>query len=233
MEAIILAGGFGTRLSHIVSDVPKPMAPVDNKPFLDYILKYLTESGINKIIIAVGYKQEVIKQHLGIKYDNCEIEYSSEDKPLYTGGAIKKALKLCKEDNVFVVNGDTFFNVSLNKMAIFHKQNRSNLTVALKELNNFDRYGTVEIDENFRITSFKDKNHTDSGKINGGLYLMNKGLLDKINEEKFSFETDFMEKCTGQFRVYGFLSQGYFIDIGIEQDFNKAQLDFKSGEFYE
>ena len=233
MEAIILAGGFGTRLSHIVSDVPKPMAEVDNKPFLEYILKYLTDNGIDRIIIAVGYKQDIIKQYFGNKYANCEIEYSSEDKPLYTGGAIKKALKLCKEDNVFVVNGDTFFNVSLNKMAIFHKQNRSNLTVALKELNNFDRYGTVEIDENFRITSFKDKNHTDSGKINGGLYLMNKGLLDKIDEEKFSFETDFMEKYTEQFSMYGFLSQGYFIDIGIEVDYKKAQIDFKSGEYYE
>lgn len=233
MEAIILAGGFGTRLAHIVSDVPKPMAPVYNKPFLEYILKYLTDSGIDKIIMAVGYKQEIIKEYFGSKYCSCEIEYSSEDKPLFTGGAIKKALRLCKENNIFVVNGDTFFNVNIQKMAIFHKEKKSDLTLALKEMNNFDRYGTVEMNEKHRITSFKDKKYTDLGKINGGLYLMNKELLDKMSEEKFSFETDFMEKYTEQFSMYGFFSQGYFIDIGVESDYKKAQIDFKSGEYNE
>lgn len=233
MEAIILAGGFGTRLAHIVSDVPKPMALVYNKPFLEYVLKYLIDNGISKIVIAVGYKQEVIKKYFGEKYGSCEIKYSSEDKPLFTGGAIKKALDICESEDVVVLNGDTFFNVSLKEMILFHTKNKSELTLALKEMNNFDRYGTVEVDENFRITSFKDKKYTNSGKINGGLYIIKKEILNGIHEEKFSFETDFMEKHIEESRMYGFLSKGYFIDIGIEMDYRKAQDDFQSGEYYE
>ena len=143
MEAIILAGGLGTRLSHIVKDVPKPMAPVAGRPFLEYILDYLIENDIKRVILATGYKHEIIEQHFGNLYKNIEIIYSVENEPLFTGGAIKKALSKCKENNVFIINGDTYFNVDLKEMKKFHIESNSEITIATKLMYDFERYGTV------------------------------------------------------------------------------------------
>lgn len=225
MEAIILAGGFGTRLAHIVKDVPKPMADVCGKPFLTYILDDIINKGITKSILAVGYKKEIIMNYFGSEYHNCYIEYSDEDKPLFTGGAIKKALKKCKDENVLIINGDTFFDVDLKGMFDSHIQNNADITVACKEMLNFDRYGTVSIEKG-RITEFKEKVFTEKGIINGGIYIIKRNLLNDIKEEKFSFETDYMEKKIKNKNIYAFLSDGYFIDIGIEKDYYKAQEDF-------
>jgi D-glycero-alpha-D-manno-heptose 1-phosphate guanylyltransferase len=229
MEAIILAGGFGTRLSHIVKDVPKPMAPVNGKPFITYVIKFLIEQGVNKIVMAVGYKKESIITYFGEKYAGCEIAYSDEDKPLFTGGAIKKALRQCTNKNIIILNGDTFFEVELKKMLESHKNNCADITVACKPMKSFDRYGTVNI-KNERIVGFNEKVYMESGIINGGVYIVKRNLLEDIKKEKFSFETDFMEKNVLKRRVCAFLSDGYFIDIGIEKDYYKAQEDFKRYE---
>ncbi|WP_312647418.1 nucleotidyltransferase family protein [Aminipila sp.] len=229
MEAIILAGGFGTRLSHIVSDVPKPMAPVENQPFIKYIVDDLIQKGISKIVFAVGYKKYCIIDFFGGQYKNCKIEYSEEDTPLLTGGAIKKAIKNCIEDLVFIINGDTFFDVNLNEMMDFHKLKQSEVTIASKAMKDFDRYGTLVLQEN-RILEFKEKQKCKNGIINGGYYLINKDLLDNVNIDKFSFENDYLEKKTRQNRMFAFLSDGYFIDIGVEEDYKKAQKDFMSYE---
>jgi D-glycero-alpha-D-manno-heptose 1-phosphate guanylyltransferase len=227
MEAIILAGGFGTRLKHIVSDVPKPMAPVCEKPFLKYILDYLADNGINKIIMAVGYKKDAIIKHFGNSYREREIIYSSEDTPLFTGGAIKKALMNCNNDHVFIINGDTFFEVNLEKMQEFHYKNNSMLTIATKEMFNFERYGTVSTNNN-RIIDFKEKRFMEHGYINGGIYYMNRNMLDDIHITKFSFETDVMAKKVREIPMFAYLCTGYFIDIGIAEDYFKAQKDFKT-----
>jgi len=120
METIILVGGFGTRLSHIVSDVPKPMIPVNGKPFLKYLFDYLLKNGVTYIILAVGYKSEIIQKYFGDDYKGISITYSVENTPLGTGGAIKKALDCCNEKYVFIVNGDTYFDVDLKQMKDFH-----------------------------------------------------------------------------------------------------------------
>ena len=229
MEAIILAGGFGTRLAHIVKDVPKPMAPVCKKPFLTYILDDIISKGIDKVVLAVGYKKEIIENYFKDNYNNCSVEYSDEDKPLFTGGAIKKSLYKCKDENVLVINGDTFFDVDLKSMLDFHVKNNADITVACKKMFDFDRYGTVNIEKG-RIIEFKEKVFTKEGVINGGIYIIKKDLLNCIQEEKFSFETDFMEKEVGNKNIYAFLSDGYFIDIGIEKDYYKAQEDFAKNE---
>lgn len=226
MEAIILAGGFGTRLAHIVKDVPKPMAPVCGVPFLTYIIDDIMNKGVKKAILAVGYKKKIIEDYFKDKYYTCDIEYSDEDKPLFTGGAIKKALNKCKDENVLVINGDTFFDVDLEDMLNFHIQNNADITVACKKMFDFDRYGTVNIEDG-RITEFKEKVFIEEGIINGGIYIIKKDLLNCMQEEKFSFETDFMEKEVCNKRIYAFLSDGYFIDIGIEKDYYKAQEDFR------
>lgn len=227
LECIILAGGFGTRLAHIVSDVPKPMAPVAGQPFLKYILDDLIEKGITRIVIAVGYKKESIITYFRQNYNSCEIIYSIEGEPLLTGGAIKKALLKCQEENVFVVNGDTFFDVDLLAMEKLHIKNTADLTIATSEMANFDRYGTI-IMKNDRITKFLEKKPLSHGIINGGIYLVKKDLLTSFKRNKFSFEKEILEEKVNEIKIFAFLSTGYFIDIGIPEDYQKAQIDFHS-----
>jgi len=224
MEAIILAGGFGTRLSNILFDVPKPMAPVNGKPFLKYVFDYLLKNGITHAILALGYKAEVIQKYFGDKYKGISITYSIEDFPLGTGGAIKKALSCCNEDDVFVLNGDTYFDVNLKEMKLFHDNKKSNLTIAVKAMRDFDRYGTVVIEDHM-IKRFEEKKPTDQGKINGGIYLIKKTIFDLVDEESFSFEKIMLE--SGIIDIYAFESEGYFIDIGVPEDYYRAQKDFK------
>lgn len=225
MEAVILAGGFGTRLTHIVNDVPKPMAPVAGQPFLRYIVEDLIAKGITRVVIAVGYKKESIMTYFGYSYNGCEIVYSDEDKPLFTGGAMKKALTMCREDSVFVINGDTFFDVNLQAMAAEHMKNKADLTIATKKMEDFKRYGALII-ENDKIIAFMEKKPTKCGIINGGMYLVKKDLLTVVTEDRFSFETEIMEKKVKEIKIYAFKSSGYFIDIGVPEDYAKAQMDF-------
>ena len=220
MEAIILAGGFGTRLSTVVFDVPKPMAPINDRPFLEYLLEDLNEKGINRVILAVGYKKEIIKSHFKKKYKNIDIIYSNEDIPLGTGGAIKKALTLAEDENIFIINGDTFFDVDLKEMYQFHKKNNSKLTLAIKEMEKFDRYGSLIL-EGYKIIKFEEKKYIDKGYINGGIYLIDKKLLIQEKKESFSFEKEILENENFQIEKYGYKSERYFIDIGIPRDYYK------------
>ncbi len=221
MEAIVLAGGFGTRLAHIVKDVPKPMAPINGKPFLWYMFKYLRNNGVNRVILATGYMHNVIENYFGNNFMGIEIVYSQEISPLGTGGAIKKALSLCKNKDVFVINGDTFFNIKLRIMLKKHLLNDSFVTVATKYMKDFSRYGCVKIHNN-KIIEFLEKKPTELGYINGGIYLLNKNLLNDIQKENFSFETDFLEKDTFKKNINCYKSKAYFIDIGVEEDYYRA-----------
>lgn len=223
MEAIILAGGFGKRLSHVVPGVPKPMAPINGRPFLTYIFDYLSNNGVTHTILAVGYKADIIKEYFGKVYNGIKITYSFEDTPLGTGGAIKNALDYCKNKDIFIINGDTFFDVDLNEMKEFHVSKKSKLTLAVKLMANYDRYGSI-ITDNDKIKSFEEKKPTVQGKINGGIYLLNKSIFDSVCQKSFSFEKLILE--AGNVDIYAFESEGYFIDIGVPKDYYKAQEDF-------
>lgn len=227
LEAIVLAGGLGTRLAHIVSDVPKPMASVSGRPFLRYILDNIIMQGIDRIILAVGYKQECICSYFGNSYRGAQIIYSSEDKPLNTGGAIKKAILHCTGKDIFIVNGDTYFDVNLIKMLKFHKRVHADVTIATKVMSNFDRYGTIQKNEE-RIVAFEEKKPTSFGIINGGIYLIHKDLLNIANQESFSFEKEILERHLNNLRICSFNSDGYFIDIGVPKDYFLAQSDFEN-----
>jgi len=229
-EAIVLAGGFGTRLAHIVSDVPKPMAPVCGKPFLQFILDDLACKGVRRVILAVGYKKECIETYFGERYAGMELIYSPEDRPLFTGGAIRKAMSCIEGDRAFVINGDTYFDVDFDAMELAHRKNNAVLTIAVKPMKDFERYGTVEKDGECRITAFREKQPCKKGEINGGIYLLEKAEMLAIEEEKFSFETAYMEAHVNVKAMYAFRSDGYFIDIGIPEDYAKAQRDFEGHE---
>lgn len=225
MEAIILAGGFGTRLQSVVKDVPKPMADINGRPFLVYILEYLLKYDITKIILSVGYKKEIIENYFRNRYKEMEILYSKEDEPLGTGGAIKKALSLCDDENITVLNGDTFFDVDLNALMQEHKKTDADVTLSLKEMHDFDRYGKVILDKN-RVVTLSEKEFSISGLINGGVYIMHKNVLHHY-DGKFSFEQDFLKDNLSKVNVYSYVDEGYFIDIGIPEDYKKAINDFK------
>ena len=222
MEAIVLAGGLGTRLRSVVSDVPKPMAPINNKPFLEYILEFLKNQNIKKVILSVGYKWEVIKDYFGDKYKNIELIYNIEKERLGTGGAIKDALESVENENIYVLNGDTFFDIDLSKMKL--KDNL--IEIALKKMEDFDRYGVVEIDKSGYIQKFKEKSYYQEGFINGGIYLLKKDIFKNFDlPTKFSFE-EFLESNFKNLKAKGRVFNGYFIDIGIPEDYKKAKRYF-------
>ena len=230
VEAIVLAGGFGTRLMHVVSDVPKPMAPVCGKPFLQYILDDLANKGVDRVVLAVGYKRESIEEHFGLTYAGMELVYYSEDKPLFTGGAIRQAMGHILGKRAFVVNGDTYFDVALDEMEHVHVCSGAVLTIAVKPMRGFDRYGTVCTDENRRVTAFLEKRFCEAGEINGGIYLLEKAEMTALEQERFSFETEYMEVHVADRPIYAFRSEGYFIDIGVPEDYARAQKDFAGHE---
>ncbi len=226
MEAIVLAGGFGTRIQSVVSDVPKPMAPVAGKPFLYYILQNLVKQNINKIILAVGYKRESILNHFGDKFERADLLYSIEDIPLGTGGGIRKALEMTENEEVLIINGDTYFDLSFKELVLFHHKGSFDLTLGLKKMENFNRYGTVIVKED-RVIGMKEKFPCKKGLINGGVYVLNRSLLGEFPlNSRFSFESEILEKEFNHLRFGAFISDDYFIDIGIPEDYAKAQVDF-------
>ena len=228
MEAIVLAGGMGTRLQSVVSDVPKCMAQVAGKPFLYYLLTTLEIRGFKHVILSLGYKYEVIKTWIENFETSIKIKCVIEDTLLGTGGAVKLALSKAEQSNVFVFNGDSYLGLDYSALLKCHIDKKSLATIALKQMFCFDRYGKVEIDEEARIVSFGEKQYCDVGFINGGVYVLNRNALDKF-PEKFSLEKDFFEPEVLNGTLSGFPTDGYFIDIGIPEDYLRAQSDFKDG----
>ena len=226
-EAIILAGGFGTRLQNVVKDLPKPMAPVNGRPFLTYILDYLIDYQYNKVVLSVGYLHEKIETFFGTHYKSLTIDYAVEEEPLGTGGGILNAMSKCTADNVLVINGDTMFKVDLDAFERFHEEKGGLLSIVLREVEDVSRYGSVTISDDNLIALFAEKQVTSGrGYINGGVYLINRKLFEKHPQpKKFSFEKDLMTKFYTQELFYAMPSNGYFIDIGIPEDYARAQKE--------
>ncbi|SEW38791.1 D-glycero-alpha-D-manno-heptose 1-phosphate guanylyltransferase [Chitinophaga sp. YR573] len=225
-ECIVLAGGLGTRLRSVVADKPKCMAPVGKHPFLYYLLKYLQEQGITHVILSLGYKSEQVIDWCQEANLDIEISFVIEEEPLGTGGGILLAMSKVKGNEFFITNGDTFFGVPLNEFYNFHQQKQSALSLALKPMYQFERYGSVELDENDRITAFLEKQFREEGLINGGIYLTSKQYLQSLGfPQQFSFEKEVLEKSKA---LYGFISDTYFIDIGVPDDYARVQTELGS-----
>ncbi len=196
MQAIILCGGLGTRLKSVIKDIPKPMAPINNKPFLEFIFEYLKRQGIKEIILAVSYKYEVIQEYF---------------KDEFLGIKIKYIIK----NEACVLNGDTFFDIDLNKL----KLNGGKIYLALKQMNDFDRYGTVNVDKQGFVISFEEKIFKTQGLINGGIYLLTKDIFNEFDlEKKFSFE-EFLQENYKKLKARACIFDNYFIDIGVPEDY--------------
>jgi D-glycero-alpha-D-manno-heptose 1-phosphate guanylyltransferase len=227
MDALILAGGLGKRLRTVVNDRPKPMALIGNKPFLAVLLNFLLNSGVKKAILSVGYKHEKILEYFGNNYNGCEIEYSLEDKPLGTGGAIAKSIKHIKSDNFLICNGDTFFNFNLENYLNFHKEKKSVLSICGFLNSETDRYDGIDHNKDNKIISFSSQK---SNICNAGSYLCKLKYFEKLDlPNVFSFERYLKEaQCKkNNFFVYTDDKEEKFIDIGLPDDYNISGLFLK------
>lgn len=221
MEAVVLAGGFGTRLKECIDNIPKPLAPINGRPFLFYLLDYLYANGIHRVIISTGYLAEKVEEAIGSSYRGMTVEYSVEDTPLGTGGGIKKALKNCTEEDIVVCNGDSFFDVDLFEMRDFHFNSGCPVTLAAKFIENAHRSGLLQF-ENGRLLGFTENGIAPSGFINGGVYFLKRSLLEEISEDTFSFEKTVL---AGGYDIGVYESDGYFIDIGVPDAYKLAEKE--------
>jgi len=229
MECIVLAGGLGTRLRGTIGDFPKCMAPVNGQPFLHYIFLYLQQQGCTRVILSLGYQAQVVTEWLGTQQLPFEVSHVIETEPLGTGGGMQLALKAATSQHVAVLNGDTMFDISLSDLLEFHTRKNATTTLGLKPMHDFSRYGVVQIDRDDNIIGFEEKKERDHGFINGGVYIIDRHpFLAKNLPEKFSFEKDYLEAFLDEGKFYGMPAGDYFIDIGIPEDYNQAQEDFKS-----
>lgn len=229
MEVIILAGGKGTRLREVVDDVAKPMAPVNGKPFLFYIFMWLKKYHVNKIIISAGYKSESIIGYFGGSFLDIPVVYAIEETPLGTGGAVMFALQETSGENFLIVNGDTYFPLDTDQLFRAHCENKNLLTVALKPMKNFSRYGTVEC-KGDSIIKFNEKKPCSEGLINGGIYAVNRQFLEmRTLPVSFSFEKEILENEAGSSRLRCMVFDDLFIDIGIPEDYRKASSFMNPG----
>lgn len=222
-EAIILAGGLGTRLAKTVKDRQKVMAPVGGRPFLDYVLLYLKEQGFSKIILAVAFHNEQIREYYGTCFEGIEISYSVEKEPLGTGGAIKQALQFSSQSYVAVINGDTFFKIDFDALYNLAKEKNAHIVLAAKEMPDCTRHSTLEIGNNSRILQFSEKKENGKGYINGGAYVIRKDIFEKCPDGKFSFEKELLEKMKDG--LYAVKSDSYFIDMGVPEAYFRANTE--------
>lgn len=233
-EAIILAGGLGTRLGVLTENTPKPMIEVNGKPFLEHLLIYLEKQGIRRVIMSVGYLSEKITSFFGSRYGALTLKYSIEEEPLGTGGAIWLSKEMIVGEKVLILNGDSYLDVDLLSMYNFHIDSNSEITLALKNQRNIESFGMVTVAENGRIKSFCEKQNSGQGTINCGVYLVNLPLkLESPVDSGFSFEKDFLERQCRKMSMYGFMVNGYFCDIGdprrLEAGIKYFQLLKRSG----
>jgi D-glycero-alpha-D-manno-heptose 1-phosphate guanylyltransferase len=226
MQAIVLAGGLGTRLRGVVPDLPKPMAPVAGRPFLAWVLDPLVDAGFERVVLAVGYRHELIRDHFGASYHGMPLRYSVEERPLGTGGASRLAADQVDSDAVFVLNGDTFVDVDHRAMAAAHARASAAMSIAVHRVPDAARYGALEVEAG-RVRGFVEKGRAGPGLINAGTYLLSAALIDTIPPDHvFSLEQELLVPRVAELRPLAFVTEGLFIDIGVPEDYARAQALF-------
>jgi len=228
MEAILLAGGLGTRLATRLNGVPKPMAPVAGRPFLEILLNQVERAGCTRALLSVGHLHESIQNHFGSSWRGMQLHYVFEAVPLGTGGAIRAALLQATEEYVLVLNGDTFLQADYAALLAFHAAEGASLTMAITLQEDIARYGGVLV-AGKRIVGFQEKGQSGSGWINAGEYVLNRNLKwPQSLPKKFSFETDFLVPETCRLAPAAYEVDGFFLDIGVPEDLDRAQTELAS-----
>ncbi|MGO8757992.1 MAG: nucleotidyltransferase family protein [Terracidiphilus sp.] len=225
MEAIVLAGGFGTRLASRLDGVPKPMAPVAGRPFLEILLTQLRGAGCTRVLLSVGHLHTVIQDRFGASFRGMTVDYAIESAPLGTGGAIRLALAQAAEDSVLVLNGDTFLDADYAGMIRFHREERAAATIAVVHQPDLARYGGVAV-ANKHIVAFEEKGRAGPGWISAGAYVLDRSLAWPPSlPERFSIEKDFFVPEIARLAPAAYEVNGYFLDIGIPEDYDRAQTE--------
>jgi D-glycero-alpha-D-manno-heptose 1-phosphate guanylyltransferase len=220
-EAVVLAGGLGTRLRPVVSEVPKPLAPVAGRPFLHWLLDGLARQGIGRVVLATGYLGHLIEHSIGRAHAGMEIAYAREETPLGTGGAIWAALSHCAGERVFVLNGDTWLGAALAPIAA--QAPAADLVLAVRPVPDRARYGSVLVGAENRVLGLEEKGHSGPGLVNAGLYLMRRDLPSRrAMPAAFSLETEVLARPEG-LDLRAHRTEAAFLDIGTPEDFGRAQ----------
>jgi D-glycero-alpha-D-manno-heptose 1-phosphate guanylyltransferase len=225
MEAIVLAGGLGTRLASRLQGLPKPMAPVAGRPFLEILLTQLRRAGCDRVLLSVGHQHTAIQDHFGAAFHGMALDYVIESAPLGTGGAIRLALAQAREESVLVLNGDTFLDADYAAMLRFHAAEAAAVTLAVVHRDDVSRYGGVTIEDQ-HIVRFEEKGRSGPGTISAGTYVLARNLAwPSALPEKFSIETDFFMPEVARLRPATYKVDGFFLDIGIPEDLDHAQTE--------
>lgn len=227
-DFIILCGGQGTRLRSTIGESQKVMASVGDEPFLDLLIKYIHKQGGRRVILSTGYKAQDVEAHYpGGTLKDVTIEFSREDVPLGTGGAVKKACGLVQTEHFFVLNGDSFCPVDFEKMFAFHVANDAQASVAVAHVLDGQDFGTITLDGQSRISAFEEKVAGGSSYVNAGIYCFKRGIEKQMpQEEKFSLEKDFFPRLVGP-SFYGFVVGLPFFDIGTPERYEMAKRHLK------
>lgn len=229
MEAIILAGGHGSRLKSVVNNVPKPMADIHGKPFLEILLNSLDNAGFTRVILALHYMPEKIIEYFGSKFKNITLEYVIEDRKLGTGGAIKNSLEYCNNKYVYVFNGDSFIDLDFINLSKFCDDKKIPIIVG-QVVKDISRYGEIKHKNNI-VTGFLEKGSQNSGIINAGCYILPRNIFENFQlKSNFSFEVDFLSRYINKLKFHLYVNEGLFIDIGIPEDYFKALEIFSNSE---
>lgn len=234
MQAILLAGGLGTRLRSVVSDCPKPMALIEGKPFMEYVVHELSRYGIRDIVFAVGYKGTMVEEFFGDgKAFGITASYAYEEELLGTAGAIKNAGKQIHEDWFFVFNADTFYQLDYRRLMEVRDRRSLDFALVLRQVPDVSRYGRAVLVQDMLVEFNEKTTQPVPGTINGGVYLMKRELLAEIPEGKVSLENEMIPKWMGMEkagrRLGGIVNDGYFIDIGVPEDYYRFQEDVRKG----
>jgi D-glycero-alpha-D-manno-heptose 1-phosphate guanylyltransferase len=233
-EAVVLAGGFGTRIRSVVSDVPKPLAPIRGRPFLAYLLDLLSAQGFKKVVLATGYMGDLVAKTMGDRWEGMCLRYSHEDVPLGTGGAIARAAAQIDGNAFFAINGDTYVRLDYQAFDAFVVKTDSTLGIALTHVPDVARYGAVKVAEGCAI-GFTEKGVSGPGYINAGVYRIDRQSMDKLSGKgNFSFETEVLVPAVSRHGIAAFTNTRHFIDIGVPEDYQRAQDELckENGSIY-
>jgi D-glycero-alpha-D-manno-heptose 1-phosphate guanylyltransferase len=224
VQAIILAGGFGTRLKAHLGDVPKPMAPVAGRPFLCWLLDYMEGQGVTEAVLCVHHLHEQIRSRFGGRSGQITLKYNIEETPLGTGGALRRALtQMNPAQPIFALNGDSLVMLDYRGMMQQHKQSNRPMSIAVTQAADCSRYGDLSVQNN-RVMQFGAKGKSGAGSINTGLYILSPNVFDGQNlPEAFSLESDFLTPHAPQLQPAAYCDVRFFMDIGIPDDYALAQ----------
>ena len=226
LEAVVLAGGLGTRLKSVLADTPKILAPLGGRPLLDTFIDKLLEGGAARIILCVGYLRDQIIEYVRRRAQEDGryrlIEFSKEQWPLGTGGALKNAASLVKKKTFFIMNGDTLHEIDIAALRLFHLKTNGAITIAV-HVSNREDVGRMRVDASARILGFEEKSADKNLPVSTGVYMMNKDVLAKMPSGPFSLEYDFFPTFVQKFPCYAFFSEGDVIDIGTPERYHSAK----------